>query len=218
MDKEKFFHSLQRETDPIFTKILNHPFVLGIGDGKLPEDKFCFYIKQDYLFLIEYSRVLALASAKAQELHIMGKFAELLHSTLNVEMDLHRQYAIKFGISAAELQGAEIAPTAQAYTDHLLQTAFSGSLGEIIAAITPCGWGYYKIATHLSGRGMPTHPLYREWIKMYASQEFGALASWLCDLLDQRALAAGDEERKRMANKFISSTKYEYLFWEMAYT
>ncbi len=218
METNSFFRSLQRQTDPIFTKILSHPFVLGIGDGTLPEEKFRCYIKQDYLFLIEYSRVLALAAAKAQSLAAMGKLAELLHSTLNVEMDLHRQYAAKFGISTAKLQAAELTPTARAYTDHLLQTAFAGSLGEIIASITPCGWGYYEIATHLSAGGKPAHPLYRQWIEMYASQEFGALASWLRDLLDQAALNAGKEERKMMANKFIVSAKYEYLFWEMAYT
>ncbi|MCI2424864.1 thiaminase II [Candidatus Acetothermia bacterium] len=218
MERDSFFCALQRETAPIFKKILSHPFVVGIGDGTLPEDKFCFYIKQDYLFLIEYSRVLALAAAKAQSLNTMEKFAALLHSTLNVEMDLHRQYAKEFGISRQELQRAEIAPTVRAYTDYLLQTAFSGSLGEIVASITPCGWGYYEIATHLSGRGKPAHPLYRQWIEMYASQEFGALAYWLRDLLDQEGLQAGEEKRKMMINKFIFSAKYEYLFWEMAYT
>lgn len=218
MNKTSFFRTLQREAAPIFTKVLSHPFVLGIGDGTLPEEKFRFYIKQDYLFLIEYSRALALASAKAKSHDIMGKFAELLHSTLNVEMDLHRQYAAKFGVSEAELQATKIAPIARAYTDHLLQTAFSGSLGEIVASLTPCGWGYCEIATRLSENGKPEHPLYREWIEMYASQEFGALARWLCDLLDQEAIEAGEAARKMMANRFIFSAKYEYLFWEMAYT
>lgn len=130
MERDSFFCALQRETASIFKKILSHPFVVGIGDGTLPEDKFRFYIKQDYLFLIEYSRVLALAAAKAQSLNTMEKFAALLHSTLNVEMDLHRQYAKEFGISRQELQRAEIAPTVRAYTDYLLQTAFSGDRWE----------------------------------------------------------------------------------------
>jgi thiaminase/transcriptional activator TenA len=80
-----------------------HPFVRGIGDGTLALERFRFWIRQDYLFLIEYSRLLALAVARAPDLDTMRRFADLVHDTLHKEMDLHRGYAADLGISAADL-------------------------------------------------------------------------------------------------------------------
>ena len=36
-----------------------HPFVRGIADGSLDEDKFRFYMIQDYIYLIDYAKVFA---------------------------------------------------------------------------------------------------------------------------------------------------------------
>ena len=101
---EMKFHGLRRS-------ILNHPFTTGIGDGTLDIEKFKFYVRQDYLYLIDYSRVLAMASARSGTLESMGWFARLLHETLNTEMDLHRDYCAQFGISAKELEETQKAPT-----------------------------------------------------------------------------------------------------------
>ena len=66
--------------------ILNHPFITGIGDGTLDVESFKFYIRQDYLYLIAYSRVLAITSSRTPDLVTMGWFANLLNETLNHEM------------------------------------------------------------------------------------------------------------------------------------
>jgi thiaminase/transcriptional activator TenA len=132
-------------------------------------EKFKFYVRQDYVFLVEYSRVLALAVAKGHDLPAMEKFAELLHATLVTEMALHRSYCGEFGISPGDLAETRAAPTTYAYTRHLLETAWSGSLGEIVGSLFPCAWGYWEIGKMLLARGTPAHaPLYARWIEMYA--------------------------------------------------
>src|SRR5581483_6148648 len=105
---------------PIWAASAAHPFLRGIGDGSLPVDRFQFYIAQDYVFLVEYSRFLALAVAKAEDTETMGRLAGLLHSTLNVEMALHRSYCARFGITPEALAATEPAPVTHAYTRHLL--------------------------------------------------------------------------------------------------
>ena len=47
----------------LWDRLFQHPFVVGVGNGELPLDKFRFYVKQDYYFLVQYSRMLALAAA-----------------------------------------------------------------------------------------------------------------------------------------------------------
>lgn len=213
-----FSELLWRKAQPIWEQTLNHPFVQGIGDGTLAVERFRFYIRQDYIFLIEYSRVLALATAKGSDLATMGKFAELLHATLHTEMALHRSYAEKFGISRAELEQTNPAPTAVAYTRHLLGVAALGSLGEIVASLLPCQWGYCEIGSTLAKQGEPkSQPLYAEWIRTYASAEFAALAQWIRTLLNSLGEEAGALERIRMEEYFLLSARYEHAFWDMSW-
>ena len=95
----KFTDRLLEKTLPIWRQNHSHPFVQGIGNGTLDQDKFRFYMVQDYLYLIDYSKVFAIGAVKADDLETMGKFASLLDGTLNTEMALHRSYAARFGIS-----------------------------------------------------------------------------------------------------------------------
>jgi len=169
---------LHQVATPIWQQTLTHPFVTGLGAGTLPLEKFRFYMCQDYVFLIEYSRLLALATAKAPDLATMGRFANLLDATLNREMALHREFAAQCGISAAALAVTLAAPTTRAYTDHLVRVAALGNLAEAVAALLPCQWGYCEIGQTLARRGKPaTVPFYGQWIEMYASPEFAALQS-----------------------------------------
>lgn len=206
---------LHHTAAPIWQKTLTHPFVRGLGDGTLPLENFRFYMGQDYVFLIEYSRLLALATAKAPDLDTMGRFANLLDATLNREMALHREFAAQCGISAAALAATLPAPTTYAYTRHLVRVAALGDFAEIVAALLPCQWGYCEIGQTLARRGKPVAPpFYGQWIDMYASPEFAALATWLRDLLDT---FAGTVNEARLTEVFCTSARYEYLFWEMAY-
>ena len=213
-----FARDLQQRFAPIFAEAHGHPFVRGIGDGSLPVERFRFYIEQDYVFLMEYSRVLALAVAKGHELAGMGQFAELLHATLNIEMALHRGYAGKFGIAAESLATVAAAPTTYAYTRHLLATAYAGSLAEIAASLLPCQWGYGEIGRALATAGEPAdQPLYAEWIQMYAGAEYNDLVAGLIASFDALAAQEGDAGRARLAAIFQISARYEWSFWEMSW-
>ena len=70
-----FADDIERETLPIRQAILAHPFVAGVGQGTLDVARFKHYVLQDYVYLIDYSRVLALAAARAPDLPTMGSVA-----------------------------------------------------------------------------------------------------------------------------------------------
>jgi thiaminase/transcriptional activator TenA len=213
-----FVWELRAAAAPIWRAELAHPFVRGIGDGTLDREKFEYYIAQDYVFLVEFVRVLALAAAKATDLEAMERFTTLQHSTLVTEMALHRGYCEQFGISAAQLESTEPSPTTHAYTRHLLAVAATGTAAEIEAALLPCQWGYAEIGAALAEAGEPAEaPLYAEWIRMYASPEYQSLAAEMCALLDRLAERAGADERARMRQHFITSSRYEWMFWDAAY-
>lgn len=213
-----FIADIERTTQPMRQAILAHPFVTGVGDGTLSVDRFKYYVAQDYAYLIDYSRVLALASAKAPNLEDMSWFAGLLDETLNQEMALHRSYCQEFGISTEELEATEPAPATLAYTSFLIKTAHQGSFGELVASLLPCQWGYWEIGEHLLKGGLPrSAPLYGQWIEMYSSSEFAELAHHMRDMTDLIGNYASPTELSAMNQAYINSVRLEHGFWDMAY-
>lgn len=214
----KFTDTLMEKLQPIWRSNHSHPFVQEMGNGTLELDKFRFYMVQDYIYLIDYAKLFALGAVKANDLETMGTFAALLNSTMLEEMSLHRAYATRFGISEEELEQAEPAPITLAYTHYMLHAAQNGSLAELVAALLPCMWSYWEIGKELSQvPGASDHEFYGEWIRMYSSEEFGTLATWCINLLDKLAEGKPEKELARLEEIFMTTTRFEYLFWDMAY-
>jgi thiaminase/transcriptional activator TenA len=211
-----FADELREASAPVWEAQLDHPFVRGIGDGTLPEDRFRFYIRQDYLFLIDYGRLLALAAARAPRLAWKSRFASLAESVLETEMDLHRQYAARWGITSEQLESETTAPATDAYCDFLLRTASLGDFSELVAALLPCMWGYAEIGASLAA-SPPDHEGYAEWIAAYASDDFAQLAAWCRELTDAAAADVAGPGRRRMHNAYRASTEHELSFWDQAF-
>ncbi len=218
MSNENFAAELRAKAAPIWEKEYAHPFVQGIGDGRLAPDRFRFYLAQDYVFLIEYCRVFALAAAKARDLETIALFGNLLNSTVSVEMQLHRDYCAKFGIAPAELEATVAAPVTHGYTRHLLTAAYGGSITDIVAAVLPCQLGYAEIATRLVHDDKPgAGTIYAEWVKMYSSREFVEGAETIVGLFNDLTRGLPARERDPLEQLFLTSSRYEYLFWEMSW-
>jgi thiaminase/transcriptional activator TenA len=208
---------LRAAAEEIWDAQHRHPFVRGIGDGTLDLERFRFWIRQDYLFLIEYSRLLALAVARAPDLDTMRRFADLVHDTLHQEMKLHRSYSADLGIPAAALEQEKMAPTTRGYTNYLLRTATVGDFAELVAALLPCMWGFNEIGRHLAEHGIPDDEHYARWIRMYSSDEFTAVVDWLRELTDRISTNLSGASWDRMRDVFLTSSRYELSFWEMAW-
>jgi thiaminase/transcriptional activator TenA len=212
-----FSDELRRLVDPIWEAQHRHPFVRGIGDGTLELDRFRHWVRQDYLFLIEYCRLFGLAAARAPDLATIAKFGELLQSTATAEMELHRAYADSFGIGREELERATASPTTRGYVDFLLRTAALGDFLELVSALLPCMWGFSEIGQRLSVLPRPADPRYAAWVDMYAAPEFHELTAWCRDLLDRHSEDASTAARARAEAAFVASSQHELRFWEACY-
>ncbi|WP_330632515.1 thiaminase II [Halocatena halophila] len=211
-----FTDELKPIAEPIWEATLEHPMVSQLGEGTLEQSPFEQWVRQDYVFLIDYSRVFALGAASAPDLERMGRFATLLESTVNTEMDLHRSYAEEFGITESELEATVKSPTTQAYTDFLVRCAHEG-FGATVVSLLPCMWGFNVTAKRLAESGLPDHSGYRQWIELYAGDEFTELTEWCKNLADDVGATATPSEQNRYEELFQTSAQYEYLFWDGAW-
>jgi thiaminase/transcriptional activator TenA len=195
-----------------------HPFVQAIGRGDLHEGAFRRFLVQDYLYLVDYARVLAYASAKAPDVESQSWFARLLDATISTEMDLHRKTCAEWSIDAVELEGAEPLPTTVAYTSFLLRTAMTGEAGDIAAALLPCQWGYSDIGVRMKANGLPDDARYATWIEAYADPIYVGLTDWLRQFVDRLGANVPAGTYARWRATFTTTLRYELAFWEMAWT
>ena len=201
---------------PIFDAILEHPFLRGLTDGSLPEERFHFYVKQDALYLREYARCLALASAKAPTSYWCEMFAAHAQSALNVERSLHEAYFAAWGLTTAEIDATVPTPTTTAYTSYLLRIAGTATFEELLGAILPCYWIYWEVGKRLVQQGSP-NAVYQRWIDAYASEQFANAVARVLDAAD-RSMADLSEDRLALIQRhYLTASRYEWMFWDAAY-
>lgn len=222
-----FVSCLVQSCGDLWQRTLNHPFVKAIEQANLPADRFRFYLKQDYLYLIAYSRAIALAVYKAPNLAVMKEMSALLNSTLVVEMELHRNYAREFGITNEEFEKEEVAPSMLAYTSYMLDIACRYSFLSNIVCILPCALGYTEIGVGIlnrqtqnyeSGKAFNGANPYQDWIDMYSSEEFVTYSRRLTEITNELADGLPEREVTNLSVIFNQSTRYEWMFWEMAWS
>ena len=196
----------------------HHEFVERVGDGTLPIESFRHYLEQDYVFLIHFSRAWALAAYKSSNLRDMKWASEILHSTLNTEMQLHVEFSERFGVSQSTLESTPEYQENLAYTRYVLDKGQSGDLLDLYVALMPCVIGYAEIGVRLEldySRTLEENP-YREWIEMYASEEYQELAIRSISNLERISLERGGNARlDELIETYRQATILEIGFWDM---
>lgn len=211
-----FSDDVHRSVAPIWQACIAHPFLEGVVESTLKPEQFGYYLYQDAYFLAEEARVLAVAASRAATLREVAEFALLIESVNQAEQTRHRAFAAELGVKIDDPADAEPAPTALAYVNHLRSLALDGSLGELMAALLPCPWLYRDFGRHYANRS-PDNRMFREWLAAYASDLLDERVEKQIALLNRLAERASEAERVRMQCHFVISTRYEHLFFDMAY-
>ena len=203
----------------ILAECNEHPFVKGIEDGTLASEKFKYYIMQDYLYLIEYTKVFGIGIAKAKSPKTTKLFASYVHLLTDCEMDIHRGYMGKLGITEEELVKMPRALDNLSYTSYMLRVAYEGGEAEVLAAILSCAYSYEVIARNIikNDPNAVDHDFYGEWIKGYASDEYRAENAKLMEMLESLTVHYTDEQKQHIFDIYVTCSRYELAFWELAW-
>ena len=202
--------------DGTYQAILDHPFLRGLTDGSLERESFEFYVVQDAHYLREYSRALSVAAARAPTEGDIAMFNEHAAGAIAVERSLHKSFFADFGLSEQDVAETPMAPTNVSYTSYLLATAYGGSFPELLGAVLPCYWIYWEVGKELLAEASPD-PLYRRWIETYGGDEFAAVVRAVLALADRIGPELSSAERGRVARHFATTSRYEWMFWDMGY-
>ncbi|WP_299349638.1 thiaminase II [uncultured Shimia sp.] len=199
-----------------------HAFVEGLKDGTLPREAFLHYLRQDYVFLIHFSRAWALAVVKSETHDEMLTAVGTVNALVAEEMQLHVGICEAAGITQDELFATPERAENLAYTRFVLEAGYSGDLLDLLAALAPCVMGYGEIGSRLGAEA--TSDTYRDWIDTYAEGDYQSACQAVGDLLDSaltRRIGADFEASPRwdrLCHTFRTATELEVNFWQMGLT
>lgn len=212
------FSNLIKENQKIWNAYLHHDFVKKLEDKSLKQENFLFYLKQDYIYLLNYAKCyarLALNSNTAKELRFAMKFQNYI---VEGEMELHRAI-LSLGINADELDAKDESLVNIAYSRYMLSVGESGDFLDMLVALSACaiGYGYIgaEIYQRLGKEKLQNHP-YKEWILTYSSDEFQNEIKEFEDFLNSYTQQISQEKFENLSEIFYNVVRLENAFWEHA--
>ncbi|SIQ92823.1 thiaminase II [Marinobacterium stanieri] len=214
---KSLYEHLKAQCADDWNAYIEHDFVRQLGQGTLPKECFQHYLKQDYLFLIQFSRAWGLAVFKSEDLDSMRYAQAGLNAMLDIEIGLHVDYCRDWGVDEAQLRALPEASATVAYTRYVLDAGFAGDLLDLHVALAPCILGYAEIANWLAAQpdtvreGNP----YNAWIEMYLSEEYQQAANTERELLDKLGQQLPADRIAALEKRFSTATRMEVSFWQM---
>ena len=212
MPEDRFTDTLWSKAWPVWEEIFRHPFLREAKAGTLPLEKFRYYVIQDYKYLSAFARVVAMSLAKAPTSSALESIARRLVTP--IERPLHRKLMPMLDITQEDLRRTPISPTNLAYCNHMIGAASLSSWATGIASLLPCPWTYHELGEVV---GKIDHPVFGPWSAVYAEGLLEEGVNLWRELLDEAGRSASQEEQAVIADAFMTSSRYEYMFWEMAY-
>lgn len=221
MSYGEVFKILKDKNVNVWLYYTKHEFVQKLANDSLHENCFLNYLKQDYLFLIQFSKAWSLAILKSDNLEEMKIAASTVNELINFEMGLHISLCEKYGISKLDLENTEEKNENIAYTRYVLELGYSGDFLDLLSALAPCVLGYGEIGLNLQNSN-PKISMYKKWIETYSSSEYQSVCLNVGKLIDKSfKLRLGENytntyKWNKASQIFKKATSLEVDFWNMA--
>lgn len=212
----KIADQLRSDAASIWQKTFEHPFVIELYEGRLPREKFEFYILQDYHYLVTALQNFSIMASKAEQVETMRETIEILHLEAGSEFEAYGAFLSRLGYTLEEAAGTEPMPVTVSYSSFLLSTSSLKSFAEAITAVLPCFWSYAEIAEqHRDALSRNGNDLYRSWAEVYLSAPYLSVVEKIKTLVNRAGTGFPYE---RLRTVFLTASRYEYMFWDAAYT
>jgi thiaminase/transcriptional activator TenA len=214
-----FIGRIWDKTMEVVDEEVKHPHLQEMASGILPEEKFIFQAKQNYQYLLEYTRAASLGIAKSPDYETMVIFQGYVNEVLDHEIPFYRQYyREKFNIDVAELDNTIMANIKRSYTSHELARSWEGDLAALTISLLPCAICYNEVAKKLIKIcNAPEGSFHRDWIQMYVGEIFTTAVENIKALTDKLTENKSENELKKLEEIYLVSCQYELLSWDMYY-
>ena len=212
-NKKTYFYKLKSSCNKEWSEYTDHKFLSDLVNNKLPDKNFKKYLVQDYIFLQQFLKILALSVYKSKSFEEINRSVNFIKG-LDHEIKLHISYCKKWKIPLRSLANIKVESANIAYTDHVLSVGKNGNNLDIFSSLSPCIIGYGEIGFKLSKIKNWKKSKYSSWIKMYSSKEYQQVAKDNINYLDILFKNNKNKNLSKLKSNFKKSTILERNFWE----
>ena len=212
-NKKTYFYKLKSSCNKEWSEYTDHKFLSDLVSNKLPDKNFKKYLVQDYIFLQQFLKILALSVYKSKSFEEINRSVNFIKG-IDHEIKLHISYCKKWKIPLRSLANIKVESANSAYTDHVLSVGKNGNNLDIFSSLSPCVIGYGEIGFKLSKIKNWKKSKYSSWIKMYSSKEYQQVAKDNIDYLDILFKNNKNKNLSKLKSNFKKSTILERNFWE----
>ena len=205
-----------RHNCPTWDDYIQHDFVKQLTAGTLAPDSFRHYLVQDYLYLIHYTRVMALSVYKSDTLAQMRVGQAGINAMLDMEIAMYLDFCRQWNIPLEQVENAPESAVTIAYSRYILDAAMSGSLAELYAAIAPCLMGYGEIGKRIKDEGFIDNNPYQPWIDVFSSDEFLSITAQNEAQINTLLVDASPAQADKFQRLFNTAARMEVNFWQQA--
>ena len=212
-NKKTYFYKLKSGCNKEWSEYTDHKFLSDLVSNKLPDKNFKKYLIQDYIFLQQFLKILALSVYKSNSFEEINRSVNFIKG-IDHEIKLHVSYCKKWKIPFRSLSNIKVERANSAYTNHVLSVGKNGNNLDIFSSLSPCIIGYGEIGFKLSKIKNWKKSKYSSWIKMYSSKEYQQVAKDNIDYLDILFKNNKNKNLSKLKSNFKKSTILERNFWE----
>lgn len=209
---------LKSDSYDLWNRILLNEFVQSIVSGRLPVEGLREYVKQDYIYTIEFTKSLALLASRSNTEADLRHFVGMAKFGAEVDLPMHKRFAKSLGINQDELEQSKPNTTTAAYNNYIRRIANRAAVPEFVAACLPCVWSYGLVAKKILF-GLRVH--YRmkgnglDLWNAYNSPMYRRSVGELKSILRAKSKGLRTEEYLRLRSNFRKSCRYELSFWNV---
>ena len=205
-----------RHNCPTWDDYIQHDFVKQLTAGTLAPDSFRHYLVQDYLYLIHYTRVMALSVYKSDTLAQMRVGQAGINAMLDMEIAMYLDFCRQWNIPLEQVENAPESAVTIAYSRYILDAAMSGSLAELYSAIAPCLMGYGEIGKRIKDDGFIADNPYQPWIDVFSSDDFQVITAQNEAQINTLLADASPAQTDKFQRLFNTAARMEVSFWQQA--
>ncbi len=210
--KKTLFYKLKSSCKKEWSEYTNHKFLSDLVNNKLPYKNFKNYLIQDYVFLQQFLKILALSVYKSKSFEETNRSVNFIKG-IDHEIKLHINYCRKWKIPVKSLNQIKVEKANSSYTDYVLGVGKNGNNLDIFTCLSPCIIGYGEIGFRLSKIKNWKKSKYSSWIKMYSSKEYQKVANDNIRYLDILSQNYKNIKFDKLKERFKRSTILERNFW-----
>lgn len=201
---------------PIIEKTAHMQDILN---GTMSMERFQFQIKQNYHYLMDYTRCWAVGFSKCRNFSEMEEWYKIVKNTMEGTVMFNRDFwAKQIGVSLEELDAVVEAPGKRSYTSFQLMCAEQGGLAETMMALFPCNILYRFFAEDLlNSCTLPHDDMYYQWLAFYVSDPYAEKTENEIKMVNKLCENKTETEINKLLEIFATSCNYEILQWQDMY-